>query len=105
EGCACRHRTRCDRCNRCCTRSPQGYRGTEGGEVMAVSTYTKSGAKAATPAKLDKAVFGVQTDNHELLKLAYHAYLANGRENYAVVKTRGLVRGGGRKPWRQKGTG
>lgn len=68
-------------------------------------TYTKSGAKATTATKLDAAVFGVMPANHELLKLAYTAYLANGRGNLAQVKTRGLVRGGGRKPWRQKGTG
>jgi large subunit ribosomal protein L4 len=72
---------------------------------MATPTFTKAGAKAATAAKLDKTVFDVDINNHELLKLAYTAYLANGRENYAVVKTRGLVRGGGRKPWKQKGTG
>jgi len=70
-----------------------------------IPTYTKSGAKATTPAKLDKAVFDVMPENHELLKLAYSAYLANGRENLAVTKTRGLVSGGGKKPWRQKGTG
>ncbi|TAH33211.1 50S ribosomal protein L4 [Candidatus Saccharibacteria bacterium] len=72
---------------------------------MAVPTYTASGSKAATPAKLDAKVFGVASENHELLKLAYEAYLANGRDNLAVVKTRGLVRGGGKKPWKQKGTG
>lgn len=72
---------------------------------MAVATYTKAGAKAATPAKLDKAVFGVEAKNHELVKAAYSAYLANGRLNLAVTKTRGLVRGGGKKPWKQKGTG
>jgi large subunit ribosomal protein L4 len=72
---------------------------------MAVATYTKAGTKATAPAKLDKAVFGVTPDNHELVKMAYDAYLANGRENLAVSKTRGLVRGGGKKPWRQKGTG
>ena len=72
---------------------------------MAVATYTKTGTKATTPAKLDKAVFGVEVKSHELLKQAYSNYLANGRENLAVVKTRGLVRGGGKKPWRQKGTG
>jgi large subunit ribosomal protein L4 len=72
---------------------------------MSVPTYTKSGAKATTPAKLDKAVFAVMPENHELLKLAYSAYLANGRENLAVTKTRGLVSGGGKKPWKQKGTG
>lgn len=70
-----------------------------------VPTYTKSGSKAATAAKLNAAVFGIMPENHELLKLAYTAYLANGRENLAVVKTRGLVSGGGRKPWKQKGTG
>lgn len=73
--------------------------------MASVATYTKSGAKATTAAKLDAGVFGVMPENHELLKLAYTAYLANGRENLAVVKTRGLVSGGGRKPWKQKGTG
>jgi large subunit ribosomal protein L4 len=72
---------------------------------MAVATYTKAGTKATAAAKLDKAVFGVPTENHELLKAAYVAYMANGRDNLAVVKTRGLVRGGGKKPWKQKGTG
>ncbi|HEY5442793.1 MAG TPA: 50S ribosomal protein L4 [Candidatus Saccharimonadales bacterium] len=72
---------------------------------MAVATYTKAGTKATTPAKLDKAVFGVEAKNHELLKSAYQTYLANGRRNLAVTKTRGLVRGGGKKPWKQKGTG
>jgi large subunit ribosomal protein L4 len=72
---------------------------------MAVATYTKTGTKATTPAKLDKAVFGVKADNHELVKAAYDMYLANGRENLAVTKTRGLVRGGGKKPHPQKGTG
>lgn len=73
--------------------------------MASVQTYTKSGAKATATAKLDQSVFGVMPENHELLKLAYVAYLANGRENLAVVKTRGLVRGGGKKPWKQKGTG
>jgi large subunit ribosomal protein L4 len=72
---------------------------------MAVSTYTKSGAKATTPAKLDKKVFAVDIKNHQLLKSAYLAYLANGRENFAITKSRGEIRGGGAKPWRQKGTG
>src|SRR5215469_7394431 len=72
---------------------------------MAVPTYTKSGTKATTAAKLDATVFSVMPTNHELLKLAYVAYLANGRDNLAVAKTRGLVSGGGKKPWKQKGTG
>ena len=72
---------------------------------MSVATYTKTGTKATTPAKLDKAVFGLEVANHELIKQAYTAYLANGRANLAVTKTRGLVSGGGKKPWKQKGTG
>lgn len=72
---------------------------------MAVATYTKAGSAAQTAAKLDKSVFGVEIKNHELLKQAYVSYLANGRERLATTKTRGLVSGGGRKPWRQKGTG
>ena len=72
---------------------------------MAVQTYTKTGTKATTPAKLDKSVFGVEAKNHDLVKAAYDAYLANGRTNLAVAKTRGLISGGGKKPWRQKGTG
>lgn len=73
--------------------------------MASVPTFSASGSKATTAAKLDAKVFGVKTENHELLKLAYEAYLANGRENLAVVKTRGLVSGGGKKPWKQKGTG
>ena len=72
---------------------------------MATPTFTKSGTKATTAAKLDASVFAVEVKSHELLKQAYDAYLANGRDNLAVVKTRGLVRGGGKKPWKQKGTG
>jgi large subunit ribosomal protein L4 len=72
---------------------------------MATPTFTASGTKATTGAKLSKDVFGVEVTNHQLVKQAYEAYLANGRENLAVVKTRGLVRGGGKKPWKQKGTG
>jgi large subunit ribosomal protein L4 len=68
-------------------------------------TFTKSGTKAASATTLDKAVFAVMPENHELLKLVYTAYLANGRDNLAQTKTRGLVSGGGKKPWKQKGTG
>lgn len=67
---------------------------------------TKATTKAAvaTPA-LPKEVFAVEVKNHELLKLAYDAYLANSRTSAASTKTRGEVRGGGKKPWKQKGTG
>jgi large subunit ribosomal protein L4 len=59
----------------------------------------------AAISKLDKAVFGVEVKNHELLKLAYESYLAEGRAVGAKTLKRGEVRGGGKKPWRQKGTG
>lgn len=72
---------------------------------MAVPTFTSTGNKTATPAKLDKAIFNINEINHQLLKDVYLAYLANGRKNLAVTKTRGLVSGGGKKPWKQKGTG
>ncbi len=54
---------------------------------------------------LPKEVFAVEVNNHELLKLAYDAYLANSRTSAARTKTRGEVSGGGKKPWKQKGTG
>ena len=64
-------------------------------------------AESTKPAKaaLPKSVFEVDVPNHELLKLAYDAFLANSRQASATTKTRGEVRGGGKKPWKQKGTG
>lgn len=67
-----------------------------------MATTTTAADKA--PA-LPKEVFGLEVTNHELLKLAYDSYLANSRTASATTKTRGLVRGGGKKPWKQKGTG
>ncbi len=54
---------------------------------------------------LPKEVFAVEVTNHELLKLAYDSYLANNRTASATTLQRGEVRGGGKKPWKQKGTG
>ena len=56
-------------------------------------------------ATLNKDIFGLEVENHELVKLAYDAYLANSRSSHAKTLKRGEVRGGGKKPWRQKGTG
>ncbi|MFZ1812725.1 MAG: 50S ribosomal protein L4 [Candidatus Saccharimonadales bacterium] len=58
-----------------------------------------------TTSKLNKDIFGVEVTNHELLRLAYDSYLAAGRNAHATTKERGDVRGGGKKPWKQKGTG
>lgn len=54
---------------------------------------------------LPEEVFAVEVKNHQLLKLAYDAYLANNRTASATTLQRGEVRGGGKKPWKQKGTG
>lgn len=70
---------------------------------MAEATRKRATKPAATD--LPKEVFGVEVLNHELLKLAYDSYLANSRQASATTLNRGQVRGGGKKPWRQKGTG
>ena len=54
---------------------------------------------------LPENIFGVEVKNYELIDLAYKSYLAGGRNNPAKVLKRGEVSGGGKKPWRQKGTG
>lgn len=59
----------------------------------------------ATAPTLPKDIFGVTVENHELLKLAYDSYLAGARQSSAKTLERGDVRGGGKKPWKQKGTG
>lgn len=64
-------------------------------------TTKPAAAKTALPAE----VFNVTVQNHELLKLAYDSYLANSRQASATTLQRGEVRGGGKKPWKQKGTG
>lgn len=58
-----------------------------------------------TKTTLPKEIFNVDVKNHDLLKLAYDSFLANSRSAHAKTKKRGEVRGGGKKPWRQKGTG
>ena len=60
--------------------------------------------KSTTPT-LPSSVFAVEVTNHELLKLAYDSYLAAARTSSATTKRRGEVSGGGKKPWKQKGTG
>ena len=59
----------------------------------------------STAPKLPDSIFAVEVTNHQLLKLAYDAYLANARTASATTKRRGEVSGGGKKPWKQKGTG
>lgn len=70
---------------------------------LTVSVFDLSGKSVAT-VTLPKGTFG-QTPNKNLLHQAIHIYQANAIANTAHTKTRGEVRGGGAKPWRQKGTG
>lgn len=70
---------------------------------MKVMTYSKAGVKKAE-LTLPKAIFGVEPNANQL-KDAYNRFLSNIRTNNARVLSRGEVSGGGKKPWRQKGTG
>lgn len=72
---------------------------------MQAPTYTKTGSKATSATKLDPKIFGLEVKTTDLIKKAYLSDLANTRASSAKVKTRTEVRGGGKKPWRQKGTG
>ena len=69
------------------------------------TAYTSTGTKSAQSVALPPEVFEEEIKNHQLLQEAYRAYLANGRRHNAKTLTRGLVRGGGKKPHPQKGTG
>ena len=68
-----------------------------------VSVFNMEGKEVGTM-ELNDAVFGVEVNEH-LLHLAVVAQLANKRQGTQKAKTRSEVSGGGRKPWRQKGTG
>lgn len=75
---------------------------------MSAATKSPTVAKPSikkSPDALPKAIFAVDVGSHQLLRLAYDSYLAAGRLASATTKTRGDVRGGGKKPWKQKGTG
>ena len=72
--------------------------------MVKAASFSKTGSKHETATKLNDAIFGVEA-NHELIGQAYRTYLANGRVAGATTLKRGEVRGGGKKPWRQKGTG
>ena len=68
-----------------------------------VSVYNMEGKEVGTM-ELSDAVFGVEVNEH-LVHLAVVQQLANNRQGTQKAKTRSEVSGGGRKPWRQKGTG
>ena len=68
-----------------------------------VSVYNIEGKEVGT-IDLNDAVFGVDVNEH-LVHMAVVSQLANNRQGTQKAKTRSEVSGGGRKPWRQKGTG
>ena len=68
-----------------------------------VSVFNMEGKEVGT-IELNDAVFGVEVNEH-LVHLAVVQQLANNRQGTQKAKTRSEVSGGGRKPWRQKGTG
>ena len=68
-----------------------------------VTMLNMAGAEAGT-IELNDAVFGVEVNEH-LVHMAVVQQLANNRQGTQKAKTRSEVSGGGRKPWRQKGTG
>ncbi len=71
--------------------------------MISVKRFTNVGEESGT-AELPESLFGGKVNDH-VLWLTVRSYLAHQRQGTAKVKTRAEVRGGGRKPWRQKGTG
>ena len=71
--------------------------------MASVSVYNMEGAQVGT-IELSDSIFAVPVNEH-LIHQAVVAQLANKRQGTQSAKTRSEVRGGGRKPWRQKGTG
>ncbi|MCL1924508.1 MAG: 50S ribosomal protein L4 [Defluviitaleaceae bacterium] len=70
---------------------------------MTVDVLNLNGDKVST-IELSEAIFGIEPNQH-VVKMAVTQYLANQRQGTKSTLTRAEVRGGGRKPWRQKGTG
>jgi large subunit ribosomal protein L4 len=71
---------------------------------MVVSYFDKNGKTTENKYEVQDSVFATRV-NKQLLTQAVNAYLANQRQSNANTKNRGQVSGGGRKPWKQKGTG
>lgn len=71
---------------------------------MRVNVYSEKGIKTASTVELPKEIFAVEP-NEAVLRQYLHVYRLNQRQGTVSTKTRGEVRGGGRKPWAQKGTG
>ena len=71
---------------------------------MKLDVYKIDGNQAGDSIELSEEVFGIEPNDH-VIYLAVKAYLANRRQGTHKTKERNEVRGGGRKPWKQKGRG
>jgi large subunit ribosomal protein L4 len=71
---------------------------------MELEVYKQDGTKSGEKVKLSESIFGIEP-NQNALYMAVRAYLNNQRQGTAKVKTRAEVRGGGKKPFKQKHTG
>jgi large subunit ribosomal protein L4 len=71
---------------------------------MELDVYKKDGTKSGEKVKLSADIFGIEPNENAIFR-AVRAYLDNQRQGTAKVKTRAEVRGGGRKPFKQKHTG
>ena len=71
---------------------------------MKVDLYNISGSKTSKKADLNDKVFKIKPNQHSIY-LAIKSELASRRQGTSSSKTRSEVRGGGAKPWKQKGTG
>ena len=71
---------------------------------MTLDIFKIDGKSSGKKAKLDDAIFGIEPNDHAIY-LTVKAFLANQRQGTHKAKERAEVRGGGKKPWRQKGRG
>lgn len=72
--------------------------------MMKLDVYKKDGTKTGKLVELSDKIFAIEPNNH-VMYLSVKAFLANQRQGTHKTKERNEVRGGGRKPWRQKGRG
>jgi large subunit ribosomal protein L4 len=71
---------------------------------MELDVYKRDGSKSGESVKLSADIFGIEPNQHAIY-MAVRSYLDNQRQGTHKVKTREEVRGGGKKPFKQKGTG
>ena len=71
---------------------------------MTLDIYKIDGTVSGEKLELAEDIFGIEPNDHAIY-LSVKAYLANQRQGTSKAKERGEVRGGGKKPWKQKGRG